>query len=107
MKRRLGEIAAAFFVLVLATGAAARAQTQTLTYTVLHSFTLSDGANPFGPVIMDKAGNLYGTTNQGGALPCSSNAAFGCGTVFKLDPAGNETVLHTFTGSPGDGANPA
>ncbi len=98
--RLRAEIIAAPLVLVLATGAAMRAQTQTVTYIVLHNFTLSDGGNPLGAVIMDKAGNLYGTTALGGA----SGAC--CGTVFKLDTSGNETVLHSFTGSPGDGANP-
>ena len=42
-------------------------------------------------VIRDSAGNLYGTTTQGGAY-------FYFGTVFKLDTAGNETVLYSFTG---------
>jgi uncharacterized repeat protein (TIGR03803 family) len=46
---------------------------------------------------LDKLGNLYGTT--------VSYGAYGCGTVFKLDTAGNETVLYTFTGG-ADGAVP-
>jgi uncharacterized repeat protein (TIGR03803 family) len=48
--------------------------------TVLHSFgAFSDGAFPlFGALIMDKAGNLYGTTQLGGT--------FGVGTLFKLIP---------------------
>jgi uncharacterized repeat protein (TIGR03803 family) len=73
--------------------------------TVLHSFAgyPTDGANPIGALIMDKAGNLYGTTPFGGAGTCNVVAP-GCGTVFKLDTSGNETVLHSFTG--GDGANP-
>ncbi|HYT21395.1 MAG TPA: choice-of-anchor tandem repeat GloVer-containing protein [Candidatus Polarisedimenticolia bacterium] len=96
MKRRLGKIAAAFLVLVLATAATMRAQT----LTVLHSFTNSpDGALPFAGLLMDAAGNLYSTTLDGGI--------FGFGTVFKLDPAGNETVLHSFTGSPSDGGGPS
>ena len=48
-------------------------------------------------MVLDKLGNLYGTT--------VSYGAYGCGTVFKLDTAGNETVLYTFTGG-ADGANP-
>jgi uncharacterized repeat protein (TIGR03803 family) len=77
--------------------------------TVLHGFTGSpgDGANPNAALLMDKAGNLYGTTLYGSTGPCiSPGGAAGCGTVFKLDRSGNETVLHTFTGSGGDGANP-
>ncbi len=55
------------------------------TETVLYSFTGStDGLEPFGGLVRDKAGNLYGTT-------------IGPGTVFKLDTTGTETVLHSFT----------
>lgn len=58
-------------------------------YSELHTFTGSpDGSQPSGPLILDKAGNLYGTTNFGG----SNNG----GTVYKLDPAGVLTVLHSF-----------
>ncbi|MBV8773911.1 MAG: hypothetical protein JO166_16520 [Deltaproteobacteria bacterium] len=51
-----------------------------------------------------QSGNLYGTTQGGGVV----NAAClsGCGTVFKLDPSGTETVLYSFQGS-SDGAHPA
>lgn len=66
--------------------------------TVLHSFGGSpDGALPHAGVILDASGNLYGTTYSGGAT--------GFGTVYKLDPAGCETLLHNFTGGL-DGANP-
>jgi uncharacterized repeat protein (TIGR03803 family) len=67
---------------------------------VLHAFISSsgDGSFPLGGVIRDAAGNLYGTTNGGG----TSNL----GTVFQLDRAGNETVLHSFAGGPTDGAHP-
>jgi uncharacterized repeat protein (TIGR03803 family) len=52
--------------------------------TVLHSFTYSpDGGNPMGGLIRDSAGNLYGTTSQGGDLSCGFS---GCGTIFKLTP---------------------
>jgi uncharacterized repeat protein (TIGR03803 family) len=76
--------------------------------TVLYSFTgTPDGATPQASLIMDKAGNLYGTTANGGAGTCSNGVVnLGCGTVFKLDTSGNETVLHSFMSSPGDGANP-
>jgi len=66
--------------------------------TVLHSFTgQPDGASPQGELVLDGKGNLYGTTFTGG----TANA----GTVFKVDPAGNETVLYSFTGG-ADGGNP-
>jgi uncharacterized repeat protein (TIGR03803 family) len=76
--------------------------------TVLYSFKGGDdGAVPYAGLVMDALGNLYGTTNQGGSGTCSgANAVpIGCGTVFKLDPLGNETILHNFTGG-SDGAFP-
>jgi|HubBroStandDraft_5_1064220.scaffolds.fasta_scaffold04463_4 uncharacterized repeat protein (TIGR03803 family) len=63
--------------------------------TVLHSFSISDGAEPYWEsLIFDSAGSIYGTT-AGGGLRCS------CGLVFKLaksDGGWNETVLYFFTG---------
>jgi uncharacterized repeat protein (TIGR03803 family) len=60
---------------------------------VLHSFNGTDGSYPAVNPIRDRAGNLYGTTNQGG-----TSAGCSCGTVFKLTPEGELTVLHSFTG---------
>ena len=91
-------------VLTIALGVAARAQIYT--QSVLYNFGLSsgDGSYPFGGLVMDTAGNLYGTNwSGGGSLNCSPYS--GCGTVFKLDSSGNETILHTFTGG-ADGAGP-
>ena len=71
---------------------------------VLYSFTGgSDGASPFGGVTEDAAGNLYGTTTDGGGYAC--NDGNGCGTVFKVDATGKATVLHRFTGKH-DGMDP-
>lgn len=65
------------------------AWSQTWTETVLYSFTGgADGGHPYAGVIRDASGNLYGTTVSGGA---SSN-----GTVFKVTPSGEETVLYSF-----------
>lgn len=67
------------------------------TETVLYNFTgVADGARPCGDLIRDSQGNLYGTTTGGG------RPAYG--TVFKLTPTGQETVLHNFKGR--DGAYP-
>jgi uncharacterized repeat protein (TIGR03803 family) len=66
---------------------------------VLYSFTGgADGANPGGGLVRDAAGNLYGTTDGGGNPYCG----FGnyCGTVYKVDKYGNETVLYRFGGLP-------
>jgi uncharacterized repeat protein (TIGR03803 family) len=65
--------------------------------TVLYSFTGgADGGYPYAGLVLDKKGNLYGTTGNGGA-----NSE---GTVFKLTPGGTEKVLHSFDYS--DGAYP-
>ncbi len=69
-------------------------------YSLLYTFSGgADGGTPLGPVIMDNAGNLYGTTRYGGDLSCG--APRGCGVVFKLTSTGKETVLHTFSGPDG------
>jgi uncharacterized repeat protein (TIGR03803 family) len=66
--------------------------------TVLYSFTGStDGGYPMAGVVLDTEGNLYGTTFGGGSS--------GAGTVFKVDPIGEETVFYAFTGST-DGGYP-
>ena len=48
---------------------------------------------------MDSAGNLYGTTSGGGSG--------GSGTVYKIDPAGTETILYSFGIGNADGAIPS
>jgi hypothetical protein len=77
------------------------------TYSVLHHFDVSDGFAPTGPLVFDKAGNLYGVTNFGGSsTACGGN---GCGVVYKLTPSSSgpwtETVIHTFGGP--DGSDPS
>jgi len=65
--------------------------------TVLHNFAGgTDGANPYSGLIIDKSGNLYGTSTAGGAS--------GLGTVFEL-AGDHETVLYSFAGGT-DGADP-
>jgi uncharacterized repeat protein (TIGR03803 family) len=70
------------------------------TETILHKFSGGgDGAIPNGGLTLDPDGNLYGTTTFGGNNSNCSFAGYnGCGVVFKLDTAGNETVLYTFRG---------
>jgi uncharacterized repeat protein (TIGR03803 family) len=90
------------------------------TESVLYSFTGdSDGGEPMGPPVLDKAGNLYGMSQAGGNLAdCAWTAQQdGCGVVFKLahpaqdGGAWKESVLHTFTNSTSaenpDGAFPS
>ena len=72
--------------------------------TTLYTFNVSgpDGHHPYGGLIFDAAGNLYGTTFSGGI----SND----GTVFELTPAGGrvwtEKVLHHFRNNGKDGSFP-
>lgn len=63
----------------------------------------SDGDGAFSGVIVDAAGNLYGTTAFGGGTGCGGA---GCGTVFKIAPDGSEVVLYSFTGGD-DGDHPS
>jgi uncharacterized repeat protein (TIGR03803 family) len=67
------------------------------TFTILHAFSLTDGANPSAGLVLGKDGNFYGTTFNGGKV--------GYGDVFKITPAGALTVLHSFTPAP-DGGTP-
>ena len=68
--------------------------------TVLHNFVgIPDGYQPIGGLVRDASGNLYGTTQYGG-VTCP-NGGIGCGMVFKIDPSGNFTALHDFTGTDG------
>jgi uncharacterized repeat protein (TIGR03803 family) len=60
-----------------------------------------EGMLPAGGLVLDSAGNVYGTGLQGGYVDqnlCNG----GCGTVFKIDTSGNLTVLHAFDSSDGD-----
>jgi uncharacterized repeat protein (TIGR03803 family) len=72
----------------------------------LHSFTGSpSGARPLASLVLDPAGNLYGTTYFGGDVSCGGS--FGCGTVFELRAGtGRPRVLHSFGGNTADGFNP-
>jgi uncharacterized repeat protein (TIGR03803 family) len=69
---------------------------------VLHNFNGNDGSEPWDSPILDPAGNLYGTTSDGGT--------YSEGTVFELSPSEGggwtETVLHSFQFDGHDGHSP-
>jgi uncharacterized repeat protein (TIGR03803 family) len=72
--------------------------------TELHLFANSpDGGFPSGALVQGRDGSLYGTTEQGGINTCTeTGATTGCGTVFKIDLAGNLTKIHDFNGADGE-----
>jgi len=81
---------------------------------VVHTFTdIADGALPYGGLVIDASGNLYGATVNGGddlkkrSCYTDYNSVFeyGCGTIFKITPSGEFSVLYRFHGS-ADGGNP-
>jgi uncharacterized repeat protein (TIGR03803 family) len=76
-------------------------QARSQTYKVIHTFTVSDGATPYGGPILDQKGNLYGTTYLGGSE--------GSGTVYKLSPHGSSWVFRSLYSLKGgtDGSGPA
>ena len=85
------------------------------TAAVIYNFkgSPSDGAIPQAGLVIDSAGNLYGTTERGGSGQCNdgSNNPAGCGVAFELsyaaDTGWTETLLHSFIGVQGsDGAAP-
>jgi uncharacterized repeat protein (TIGR03803 family) len=74
-------------------------------YTQLHAFTgKADGALPYAGLTADSSRNLYGTASAGGSV-CSADPLYGCGVIFKIDEAGNFSVIYDFTGA-ADGFSP-
>lgn len=105
-RTRLGAASPALALLVVLVLGAATQSSQAQTFTVLYSFTgAPDGANPVGNLMQDAEGNLYGTTLLGGNSNSDCFSHHTCGTVFKVDTSGTETVLYSFNGPP-DGDYP-
>jgi len=83
-------------------------------FSVVHDFTaIADGEEPYGGLVIDASGNLYGATVNGGDdlnkricfTDNNSVPGTGCGTVFKITPNGKFSVLYRFHGN-ADGGNP-
>src|SRR5271168_1236487 len=87
----------AVFMTFLLAQAIVPAQTQAQKFKVLHTFHGPNGAFPITHLTRDAAGNIYGTTSEGGAGVCTfGNSKVSCGTAFKLDKAGKQVWLHSF-----------
>src|ERR1700688_3844456 len=103
--------AKSIFVIFLTLGLAsaiATAQTQQAPkFKVLHTFrgAPADGAFPWTQLTRDAAGNIYGTTEQGGdGKGVCTSFFYGCGTAFKLNKSGKLLWLHSFNSK--DGGQP-
>jgi uncharacterized repeat protein (TIGR03803 family) len=96
--------------LALGASLAATAETSAKSHheQTLHTFSGgTDGINPYGPLLADAHGNLYGTTSLGGGIGRCGYYP-GCGTVFELSPRGagySERILYAFHGT-SDGGEP-
>jgi uncharacterized repeat protein (TIGR03803 family) len=81
------------------------------TETVLHDFcsaaNCADGSKPESDLVMNAAGDLFGTTREGGNIqaPCT---ILGCGVLYKIASGGAYSVLHVFCSAPScsDGSVP-
>jgi uncharacterized repeat protein (TIGR03803 family) len=97
--------------LLLIVARPAQAQIEAVLYNFCYTGYCSDGQHPESRLTVDGAGNLYGTTHDGG---CPGDGNCGRGVVFEISPNGQdnggETVLYTFCSEGGDnctdGANP-
>ncbi len=94
---------------VVSIAACALSMAGAATKKTLYAFGSRHGAHPLGTLVLDTAGNLYGTTEVGGILTCGPDGTGGCGTVFQLAPQPGGTwklhTLHNFAGGT-DGALP-
>src|SRR5262249_52360980 len=97
-KNRGQQMKAKFLFIFLFLSLAASAQTYK--FSMLYTFkdNGTDPSDPIGALIVDSAGNLYGTSFGGGT--------FGEGTVFKVTKSGTLTILHSFQRGSSDGAGP-
>jgi len=93
---------AVMFVIALALTISLTKSVEAQSYRVLYSFTGgADGSAPQAGLTWDSAGNLYGTARSGGQTGPNCGNDYGCGTVFKLTPAGSGwtfSMIYSFAG---------
>ncbi|MGB8772094.1 MAG: hypothetical protein WCC92_20960 [Candidatus Korobacteraceae bacterium] len=96
---------AAFVLAIVCSLASLQMQSaQAQTFTVLHTFEVTDGLYPYAGLTMDAHGNLYGVTAYGGNLSCDGGGPAGCGVVFELRKANSNwifSLLYIFPGNDG------
>jgi len=78
---------------------------QTHQETILHSFSLNDGDQPFG-LARDSSGNLIGASN-GGGTNTRACAGIGCGLIFRINSSNTFSILHEFQHSSAGSSGPA
>jgi uncharacterized repeat protein (TIGR03803 family) len=103
----LAGIVAVLALVSLFIASRAAAQTESVLHSFNNSTNLKGGMQPESSLVMDSAGNLYGTTTLGGTNCASQD---GCGTVFQLVPKSGggwtENVIHNFNNNGKDGMTP-
>lgn len=87
-------------LLLLVSGFRGSARAEDIQFQVLASFALTNGSDPWAPLVQGADGNFYGTTYYGGPTPGASYSS-GFGTVFKLTTNGSLTALSYFHGTNG------
>jgi len=105
--RNWARVLAAVIAAVAATLAGVRSSSAQ-NFRTLASFNSTNGASPYSRLVQGLDGNFYGTTIYGGANGNDICYTFGCGTVFRITPAGALTTLYSFCAQPNctDGALP-
>lgn len=93
-RRRWAALAVGLLAALLAPAAAAA---PTVNLTVLHQFGFADGFPPSGGLVLGADGNLYGSSEARGMAGDPNPSIYvGYGTVWRLTPAGNFTVIYNF-----------
>ncbi len=101
---KFGSAICALLVFFVSTAIVSFAQTLTPLYSFCSKAGCADGATPinFNGLVQGIDGNFYGETIAGGVSDCTTNTVAGCGTTFRITPAGKLTTLHSFVDTDGN-----